>query len=66
MPKLKTNKGAAKRLRITKSRQLKRGSPGRRHLLRKKDAKRRRQLRKRKLISRTQLRRMRRLLGLGG
>ena len=66
MPKLKTNKGAAKRLRITKSGRLKRGSPGRRHLMRRKDAKRRRQLRKRKMVARTELRRMRRLLGLGG
>jgi large subunit ribosomal protein L35 len=66
MPKQKTNKGAAKRLRITKSGQLKRGSPGRRHLLRRKNSKRRRQLRKRKLVAATELRRMRRLLGLGG
>jgi large subunit ribosomal protein L35 len=66
MPKLKTNKGAAKRLRITKTGQLKRGSPGKRHLLRKKNTKRRRRLRKAKLIAKSELRRMRRLLGLGG
>lgn len=66
MPKLKTKKGAVKRLRLTKSGHLKHGSPGRRHLLRRKDAKRRRQLRKAKILDRTQERRMRRLLGLGG
>ena len=66
MPKLKTNKGAAKRLRITKSGRLKRGSPGKRHLTGKKSKKRIRQLRKGKLIAKSQERRMRRLLGLGG
>lgn len=66
MPKLKTRKGAAKRLRLTKSGHLKHGSPGRRHLQRRKDAKRRRQLRKTKVLARTEERRMRRLLGLGG
>lgn len=66
MPKLKTNKGASKRLKLTKSGHLKHGSPGRRHLLRRKGPKRRRQLRKRKILAVTEERRMRRLLGLGG
>ena len=66
MPKLKTNKGAAKRLRVTKSGHLKRGSPGTRHLKRRKNAKRLRRLRKSKLIAKVDERRMRRLLGLGG
>ena len=66
MPKLKTNKGAAKRLRSTKSGRLKRGSPGKRHLTGKKRSKRLRRLRKAKLVAKTQERRMRRLLGLGG
>jgi large subunit ribosomal protein L35 len=66
MPKLKTNKGAAKRLRITKSGRLKRGSPGKRHLTGKKSSKRLRRLRKSKFVARTQERRLRRLLGLGG
>jgi large subunit ribosomal protein L35 len=66
MPKLKTNKGAAKRLRVTKSGRLKRGSPGRRHLLRTKSSKRLRRLRKPKLVAKSDERRMRRLLGLGG
>ena len=66
MPKLKTRKGAAKRLKMTKSGRIKHGSPGRRHLLRRKDAKRRRQLRKSKVLAKVVERRMRRLLGLGG
>ena len=66
MPKLKTNKGAKKRLRLTKSGRIKHWSPGKRHLLRRKDAKRRRQLRKPKILARVVERRMRRLLGLGG
>jgi large subunit ribosomal protein L35 len=66
MPKLKTNKGAAKRLRITKSGRLKRNSPGKRHLTGGKTQKRIRRLRKSKLINKSHERRMRRLLGLGG
>ena len=66
MPKLKTNKGAAKRLRITKSGRLKRGSPGKRHLTGGKSSKRLRRLRKAKYVAVVQERRMRRLLGLGG
>ena len=66
MPKLKTNKGAYKRLRITKSGRLKRGSPGKRHLTGGKRAKRIRRLRKGKYVAKSQQRRLRRLLGLGG
>ena len=66
MPKLKTNKGAAKRLRVTKSGRLKRMSPGKRHLTGGKGAKRLRRLRKSKLVAKSQERRLRRLLGLGG
>jgi large subunit ribosomal protein L35 len=66
MPKLKTNKGAHKRLRITKSGRLKRGSPGKRHLTGKKSRKKLRKLRKAKYVSLSEQRRIRRLLGLGG
>jgi large subunit ribosomal protein L35 len=66
MPKLKTNKGAHKRLRITKSGRLKRGSPGKRHLTGGKSRKRLRRLRKAKFVAKTEERRIRRLLGLGG
>lgn len=45
MPKLKTNRGAAKRFRITASGRIKRNQSHRRHILTKKSAKRKRQLR---------------------
>lgn len=66
MPKLKTNKGAAKRLKLTASGRIKRGSPGTRHMMKTKNAKRRRRLRSAKLVAKSEERRMRRLLGLGG
>ena len=46
MPKLKTNKGVAKRLRFTKSGKLKKRNAGRQHILGKKSRKRKRQLRR--------------------
>lgn len=45
MPKLKTNRGAAKRFRGTASGRVKRAQSHHRHILTKKDAKRKRQLR---------------------
>ncbi|MGB5339622.1 MAG: 50S ribosomal protein L35 [Gammaproteobacteria bacterium] len=44
MPKLKTNRGAAKRFRKTGSGSFKRGQSHRRHILTKKSSKRKRQL----------------------
>ncbi len=44
MPKLKTNKGAAKRFRTTASGKVKRGHSHARHILTKKTAKRKRNL----------------------
>jgi large subunit ribosomal protein L35 len=44
MPKLKTNKGAKKRLRVTKNGLLKRSRPGKRHLLTGKSSQRKRSL----------------------
>ena len=46
MPKMKTNRGAAKRFRKTGGSRVKRGSAYRRHILTKKTTKRKRQLRK--------------------
>ena len=46
MPKLKTNKGVAKRIKITKNGKIKRNRPGRRHLLGHKSRKQKRRLRK--------------------
>ena len=45
MPKLKTNRGAAKRFKKTASGGFRRGSSHRRHILTKKSTKRKRQLR---------------------
>ena len=45
MPKLKSNRGAAKRFRITSSGRIKCGQSHRRHILTKKDTKRKRHLR---------------------
>ncbi len=62
MPKMKTNKGAAKRLKKTGSGKLKRGKQNRRHILTKKAPKRKRQLRKDTLVSKADEKRMNRLL----
>ena len=45
MPKLKTNRGAAKRFKVTASGRVKCGQSHRRHILTKKSTKRKRQLR---------------------
>jgi large subunit ribosomal protein L35 len=45
MPKLKTNKGARKRLKLTKHGKLMRYKPGRRHILTSKTSKRKRKMR---------------------
>lgn len=45
MPKLKTNRGAAKRFKVTASGRVKCGQSHRRHILTKKSAKRKRHLR---------------------
>ena len=44
MPKMKTRKAVASRFTVTATGQLKRGKPGKRHILTKKSAKRKRQL----------------------
>ena len=46
MPKLKTSKGARKRLKITKNGKLMRYKPGRRHILTSKSSKRKRKMRR--------------------
>ncbi|MDD4202963.1 MAG: 50S ribosomal protein L35 [Candidatus Omnitrophica bacterium] len=48
MPKLKTNKGAAKRFKFTKTGKVKRKGAGKRHILTKKSSKRKRNLGKTK------------------
>ncbi len=46
MPKIKTHRGAAKRLRLTKNGKIKRGKAYKSHILNKKSTKRKRRLRK--------------------
>ena len=53
MPKLKTNKGAKKRLKITKSGKVKRMKEGARHILTKKTRKRKRNLGKATTVDKT-------------
>jgi len=50
MPKMKSNRGAAKRFRSTASGKFKRGQSHRRHILTKKPTKRKRQLRERMMV----------------
>ena len=51
MPKMKSNRGAAKRFRTTASGKIKRHSSHHSHILTKKSTKRKRNLRKEKLIT---------------
>jgi large subunit ribosomal protein L35 len=61
MPKLKTNRGAAKRFRKTAS-GFKRGQSNKRHILTKKSSKRKRQLRGSVLVAEQDTGRMKQLL----
>jgi len=65
MPKLKTNRGAAKRLRFTKTGKIKKRKAGRGHVLGKKTRKRKRHLRKSDYLSKVEEKRIRRLLPYG-
>lgn len=62
MPKMKTNRGAAKRFRKTASGRFKRGKAFHSHILTKKDTKRKRRLRDTDFISASDERQVRRLL----
>jgi large subunit ribosomal protein L35 len=62
MPKLKTKRGAAKRLRATGTGKLARVKGWKKHLLEWKPSKRKRQLRKATLVSPADEKRMRRLV----
>lgn len=62
MPKLKTNRAAAKRFRITKSGKFKRSKAFGAHLKTNKNAKRRRNLRKSALLSPEDQKRIKKLL----
>jgi large subunit ribosomal protein L35 len=62
MPKMKSNRGAAKRFRTTAKGKIKRKQGHLRHILTKKSRKRKRQLRKSSLVSQEDSARIRRLL----
>ena len=61
MPKLKTNRAAAKRFRKT-AKGFKRAQSHRRHILTKKPSKRKRQLRSGKMVSKTDVNRVEQML----
>ena len=65
MPKLKTNRSVAKRLRFTKSGKLKKRSANRGHLLRKMSRKAKRRLRQGGYLSKGDTKKIRRLLPYG-
>ncbi len=65
MPKIKTNRGAAKRFKVTASGKVKRFRAYGSHLLTKKDRQRKRRLRAGTLISSADLPRVKRLLPYG-
>jgi large subunit ribosomal protein L35 len=62
MPKMKTNKSAAKRFKKTGKGKLKRGHAYTSHILTKKSPKNKRQLRKAALVSKADEKRMKRLV----
>ncbi|MDX1579564.1 MAG: 50S ribosomal protein L35 [Gemmatimonadota bacterium] len=63
MPKMKTNRAAAKRFKKTGTGKYRRQRAYRSHILTKKDAKRKRRLRQGALVSKADEKRVRRLLG---
>ena len=62
MPKMKTNRGAAKRFKVTKSGKVKAKKANLRHILTTKSKKRKRHLRKSKLIDATNRKQISKLL----
>ncbi len=62
MPKMKTNKGAAKRFKATGSGKIRRNKAFSSHILTKKSAKRKRRLRQTDLVHKTDKKGLRRLL----
>jgi large subunit ribosomal protein L35 len=62
MPKLKTKKGVAKRVRVTKNKKVLRSRGSRRHLLSARSEKRKRFLRKKALVAGTEMKAIRRAL----
>ena len=65
MPKLKTHKGAQKRLKLTATGKIKRRKAYASHILTKKNAKRRRNLKQATLVSKEESKRVKELLPYG-
>ena len=65
MPKLKTNKGTAKRFKVTKNGKIKRNKAGSSHILSKKSRKRKRSLRKSGMVDKSDEKRLKQLLPYG-
>jgi large subunit ribosomal protein L35 len=65
MPKMKTNRAAAKRFRSTGGSAVKRGSAFRRHILTKKNRKTKRELRQPAYVADSDVREVRRLMPYG-
>jgi large subunit ribosomal protein L35 len=64
MPKLKTNRAAHKRFRVTGTGKIKRTKAYGSHILTKKSSKRKRNLRKGTIVAASDARRVRRMLGM--
>jgi len=62
MPKMKTHRGAAKRIKKTGSGRLKKSKANKSHILTKKSSKRKRQLRKDNLVAKSDEKRLKKLL----
>jgi large subunit ribosomal protein L35 len=65
MPKMKTNRAAAKRVRLTGTGRVRRGKAGGSHLMRGKPARRLRRLRKHDMVDASDQHRFKRLLPYG-
>ncbi|RLA93780.1 MAG: 50S ribosomal protein L35 [Deltaproteobacteria bacterium] len=64
MPKIKTNRGAAKRFKVTGSGKIVRVKANKSHILTKKNSKRKRRLRQPTLVSKSDMVRVKRMLGV--
>ena len=65
MPKMKTHRGAAKRLKFTGSGRIKRNKANKSHILTKKTTKRKRRLRKPDLVAKSDEKRLKKILPYG-
>jgi large subunit ribosomal protein L35 len=66
MPKMKTHRGAAKRLKRTGTGRIRRNKANKSHILTKKTTKRKRRLRKPDLVAKSDEKRVKRMLPYGG